>query len=309
MNQDYPFSELRQRLDQAQKILVLLPSKPLFDQVAAALSFSLALEEAGKNVSVVCPTPMTVEFNHLIGVNRIFEKAQGTDLIISFNYPVDQIEKVSYNDDNNRPNVIVQPKAGAPALQENQVNFAYAGAGADLVITIGIRDINQASLPNLNFNETFLVNIDIDPQNFGFGHLNIVDTEAPSWSEVVLGLIVGLNLSLGVDIAQNILSGLWRQTKGLTLPTVGANTYEAVAIALRSGAQKPLEETAVFKKEPVFSPKPKFEEREEKKPMPAFVKPQEEKKVTEEKPQPTSKPKPPADWFEPKIFKGTNFTS
>jgi hypothetical protein len=90
---------------------------------------------------------------------------------------------------------------------------------------------------------------------------------------------------------------------------VGANTYEAVAIALRSGAQKPLEEVPAFRKEPVFTPKPKFEGPEEKKAAPAFVKPQpqEEKKVTEEKPQPSSKP--PADWFEPKIFKGTNFTS
>ncbi len=307
MNQDYPFSELRQRLDQAQKILVLLPARPLFDQVAAALSFSLALEEAGKNVSVVCPTPMTVEFNHLIGVNRISEKAQGTDLIISLNYPVDQIEKVSYNDDNNRPNVIIQPKVGAPALRDNQVSFAYAGAGADLVITMGIKDINQVALPNLNFNETFLVNVDIDPQNFGFGHLNIVDAQAASFSEVVLGLIVGLNLNLGVDAAQNILSGLWRQTKGLTLPVVGANTYEAVAITLRSGAQKPLEEAPVFKNEPVFPTKPKFGGREEKKVTSPFVKPQEEKKVSGEKPQPVSKP--PADWFEPKIFKGTNFTS
>jgi hypothetical protein len=307
MNQNYPFSELRQRLDQAQKILVLLPAKPLFDQVAAALSFSLALEEAGKNVSVVCSTPMTVEFNHLIGVNRISEKVQGTDLIISLNYPVGQVEKVSYNDDNSRPNIVIQPKAGAPALRENQVGFAYAGAGADLVMTMGIRDINQVTLPNLNFNETFLVNVDIDPQNFGFGHLNIVDLDAASWSEVVLGLILGLNLSLGVDIAQNILSGIWWQTKGLTLPAVGANTYEAVAITLRGGAQKPLEEAPVFKKEAIFSPKPKFEGREEKKATPTFVKPQEEKKTTEEKPQPASKP--PADWFEPKIFKGTNFTS
>jgi hypothetical protein len=310
MNQDYPFSELRQKLEQAQKILILLPAKPLFDQVAAALSFSLALEESGRNVTVVCPNPMTVEFNHLVGVNRITEKAQGTDLIISLNYPVDQVEKVSYNDDGNRPNIVVQPKAGAPALRENQVNFAYAGAGADLVITMGIKDVNQISLPGLKFDESFLVNIDIDQQNFGFGHLNIVDLEAAALSEVVLGLIVGLGLSLGVDTAQNILTGIWRQTKGLSAPQVGANTYEAVAIALRSGARKPLEEAPAFRKEPVFAPKPRFEGPEEKKPAPAFVKPQapaEEKKIAEEKPQPAAKP--PADWFEPKIFKGTNFSA
>jgi hypothetical protein len=309
MNQNYPFSELRQRLEQAQKILILLPAKPLFDQVAGALAFSLVLEETGKNVTVVCPNPMTVEFNHLVGVNRVTEKAQGTNLIISLNYPVDQVEKVSYNDDGNRPNIVIQPKAGAPVLKENQVNFTYAGAGADLVITMGIKDVNQISLPGLNFSESFLVNIDVDQQNFGFGHLNIVDLEAAALSEVVLGLIIGLGLNLGVDTAQNILAGIWRQTKGLSVPQVGANTYEAVAIALRSGAQKPLEEVPAFRKEPVFTPKPKFEGPEEKKAAPAFVKPQpqEEKKVTEEKPQPSSKP--PADWIEPKIFKGTNFTS
>ncbi|HUW24498.1 MAG TPA: hypothetical protein VMW04_02610 [Patescibacteria group bacterium] len=307
MNQDYPFPELRQRLDQAQKILILLPAKPSFDQVAAGLSLSLALEEMAKNVSVVCSTAMTVEFNHLVGVNRIAGEAQGTDLIISLNYPADQVEKVSYNDDNNRPNVIIQPKVGAPALKGNQVGFAYAGAGADLIMTLGIKDLNQLQSLGFNLNDSFLVNIDADPQNVGFGHLNIVDLEAAALSEVALGLVVGLGLKVSVDIAQNVLSGIWRRTRGLTAPQTGANTYEAVAIALRSGAQKPLEETAPFKREAIFTPKAKSEGREGAPATPTFVKPQEEKKASEEKPQPPSKP--PADWFEPKIFKGTNFTS
>lgn len=306
MNQDYPFAELRQRLDSAQKISILLPANPLFDQVAGALAFSLALQEAGKNVAVVCPTPMTVEFNRLVGISRIAEKMQGTDLIISLNYPADQVEKVSYNDDNSRPNVVVQPKVGAPPLKESQVNFSYIGAAVDLIITIGIKDLNQIQSPGSSFDNTFLVNLDIDPQNLSFGHLNIVDTEAAACSELVLGLILGLNLGLGIDTAQNILSGIWRQTKGLAHPQTGANTYEAVAIVLRSGAQKPFEEVAAFKKETVFAPRPKFEGREERKAPVMPVKPQEERKVSEEKPALSNKP--PADWFEPKIFKGKSIS-
>ena len=121
MNKNYPLAELKQRLESASKILIVLPQNPLFDQVAASLSLSLALAEDQKNAPVVCASPMTVEFNHLVGVNKIENQIRGTDLIISLNYPVEQIEKVSYNDDNNRPNVVIQPKAGAGPLSENLV--------------------------------------------------------------------------------------------------------------------------------------------------------------------------------------------
>jgi len=242
---------------------------------------------------------MTVEFNHLVGVDKVSDKLQGTDLIILFDYSADQVEKVSYNDDNGKPNLLIQTKTGAPLLSEKQAHFSYAGVGADLLITIGVKDINQ--LPQLGNNPVkSVINLDIDPGNLQFGQVNVVDPEASSLSEVVLGTISGLGLPLGVDIAQNILSGIWEKTAGLNRPRVNADTYESVAICLRQGAVKPV--AGEQKRPEVFTPRPKFEPQVERRPFPPKVKPEEPKE------QKRNQTPPPADWFEPKIFRGTSTT-
>lgn len=299
MNKTYSFSELQEKISASQKILIALPGRPVYDQVASALSLFLSFQSAGKTVFVTCPTAMTVEFNHLIGIDKISQKLRGTDLIVSFTYPSDQIEKVSYNDDNGKPNLVVQVKSGAPQLSENQARFSYAGVGTDLVITVGVRDFNQ--LPSDSEYPQNIINIDTDLGNLQFGQVNVVDPEASSLSEIVLGIISGLGLPLDVDISQNILSGIWTRTSGLNTQTVTADTYESVAICLRMGAQKPLA-AAEQKRPEVFTPRPRFEPKSEGKQFPP--RPQQ----TGEKPKelPKGQGKPPADWFEPKIFKGTS---
>lgn len=299
MNKTYSFSELQEKISAAQKILIALPGRPSFDQVASSLSLFLSLQAAGKTVFVTCPTPMTVEFNHLVGVDKISEKIQGTDLIVSFNYSADQVEKVSYNDDNGRPNLVIQIKSGAPLLSEKEAKFSYAGVGADLLITLGVKDIN--SLPQEDeYPIQNIINIDTEPANLQFGQVNIIDPEASSLSEIVLGTISGLGLPLDVDTAQNILSGIWVKTASLTSQRVGADTYESIAICLRLGAQKP-EVVAEQKRPEIFTPRQKFEPRGEGRSLP--IRPQVEEKPQE---QPKPQDKPPADWFEPKIFKGTS---
>jgi nanoRNase/pAp phosphatase (c-di-AMP/oligoRNAs hydrolase) len=309
MNRNYPFTELKQKIDSVQKILVLLPPRPNFDQVAAALSLMLSLEESGKTISVVCNSPMTVEFNHLVGVDRVGTKIQGSDLVISFNYSADQIEKVSYNDDNNRPNIVIQPKAGAPAVTESLANFSYAGANFDLVITVGVRNQGGLSMGGINLGENFIINIDNDPGNANHGQLNLVDLDSPSLSEIALTLINDLGFGFSVDIAQNLLDGIWQSTQGLTDPLLGADTYEAVAYCLRSGAQKPTGQSNKQSNNPVFTPKksslkgpelkgpdrPKMEKMENR-----------SKEEVKDQNEQDKNFQPPADWFEPKIFRGTN---
>lgn len=282
MNKNYPLSEIQGKVSASQKIVLALPSNPTFDQVASALGLSLSLSETGKQTEVVCPTPMTVEFNRLVGVDRVIGKTKGRDLVISLNYSPEQVEKVSYNDDSGRPNIVIQPKTSAPALNESLVSFSYAGSGEDLLFLVGIKDAGQLSLLGLSeIPAEKIISINTESGSSSFSQVNIVDGQASSVSEIVLGLISGLNLPLSQDTAQNLLSGLWQKTKKFTDSALGADAFEAVAICLRAGAQKPTE---------VQSAPRLPEEKPEEKPV--------------EKPAPASKP--PADWFEPKIFKGSS---
>jgi len=288
MSKNYPFAEIQTRIAGSQKMLIILPPNPTFDQSAAALGLYLSLSGSGKPLEVFCSTPMTVELNRLVGVDKVSDKIQGTDLVISLNYPPDQVEKVSYNDDAGRPNIVIQPKIGASPLNEKLVGFSYAGSGADVVFCLGIASLDKLSAGNQVIGANGqVVNIDTQATNTGFGAVNVLDREASCLSEIILGLVSGLNLSLSPDAAQNLLSGLWQATGGLSTPVLGPDVYEAVAICLRAGAQKPAE---VLGGQPI---------NKEVKPEPVG----ESKEIKTKKEEPAA---PPADWFEPKIFKGSS---
>lgn len=301
MLKNYPFGQIREKLNSSQRVLVVLPANPSFDAVASALSLNLALAENTKSTSVFCPSPMTVEYNHLVGVDQVHQKLQGTDLIMTLNYPVDQIERVSYNDDNGTPNVVIQPKSGAPQLSENMANFHFAGIGADIIFTVGVSDLTAVGDP-ANFQNSTIVNINIENQGAGQGIVEVIDPTASSLSEITLGLISGLSLPVGLDTAQNLLDGLWRTTSGLTSVTVGADAFEAVSVCLRAGAQRPVSQpiavsshqnrdNLVKPKTQVFSPQPKISTDSDI--------------VSPANPD-VSKKTPPEDWLQPKIYRGTS---
>ena len=302
MLKNYPFSQIREKLSASQKVLIVLPANPGYDAVASALSLCLALTENNKAASVYSPMPMTVEFNHLVGVDQVNQKLQGTDMIMTLNYPVDQIERVSYNDDGGTPNVVIQPKNGAPQLSENMANFHFAGLGADLIFAVSISDLSAVGDP-ANFQNATIVNINFDNQGINQGVIEVNDPTASSLSEITLGLINGLNLPVGLDTAQNLLGGLWQVTNGLTGISVGADTYEAVSVCLRAGAQKPTSQ-------PTNNPIHQVNRDNLVKPKaPTFPPPQkittDSDIVTPANPN-TPKKNPPSDWLQPKIYRGTS---
>lgn len=301
MLKNYPFNQIRDKLSTSQKILIVLPANPNFDAVASALSLRLALIEGSKNTIIYCPQPMTVEFNHLVGVDQIGQKLQGSDMIITLNYPVDQIERVSYNDDNGQPNIVIQPKNGAPQLSENITNYHFAGVGADLVFTIGVSDLMAVGDP-ANFQNAAIVDINFESQGIGREAITVVDPTASSLSEIILGLISGLSLPVGPDTAQNLLDGLWRATNGLSGVTAGADTYEAVSICLRIGARKPVSQpldTVPTHLSQGNLVKPKTQN------IPSPL-PSTDSDIMPPVNRDISKKNPPTDWLQPKIYRGTS---
>ena len=70
-------------IDAAASIVILLPTKPTFDQTAAGLALYLTLRDQ-KETSIVCPMPITVGFNRLIGVNKVVNELGNKNLTIKF---------------------------------------------------------------------------------------------------------------------------------------------------------------------------------------------------------------------------------
>lgn len=292
-------SSLRESLAPAQTVLILLPQNPNRDKIAASLALFLSLKKAGKRVTIVCPTQMTVEFSDLIGVDQIGIKLSGRNLIISFDYIEDSIEKVSYNIENNKFNLVIQPKPGFPPLSLEKVDYSYSGEGADLIFTIGAQDLKDLGKfyqeSKSLFENQSIVNIDLSSANNQFGKINLIDPAASSCSEIVAHLISRLGLPVDEDIASNLFLGIERTTGGFTSGEVGAATFEAAAFCLRAGARR-------------MAPRRRPEKRPKKKvplkPMPTEVSAAKKPEEPAPKEPLGGKKKPSPDWLEPKIYKG-----
>jgi nanoRNase/pAp phosphatase (c-di-AMP/oligoRNAs hydrolase) len=289
-------SQVQSALATAQTIFIVLPQNPNFDQVAAALALYLSLGATKKSVSIGCSTEMTVGFSSLVGVDKIENKLQGgkDSLKITFDYIEEAIEKVSYNIEEGKFNLVVKPKPGHPPLDSDKVKFSYTGGKVNLIFTIGAGSLKSlGGLYQANqeaFKEAQIVNLDNNSRNQEYGQINLIDSSAASLSEEVVQLIRFLRLLTDKDIGTNLYQGIERATNHFSSAKVKADTFEAAAFCLRMGARREVR----------FSSKKIKKAKSPLKPMTAKV--SALKEPVQKKEEESEKPKP--DWFEPKIYKG-----
>jgi len=293
--------ELKEKLEEAKEIVILTGKSPSYDSLAAALGLVLVLEKNGKKVTVACQAEMTVQVSDIFGVNKVVNELSGKNLIISFDYVEGAVDKVSYNIEGNKFNLIIAPKGGVEPLSSEKVDFSTGGARADLVFVIGVCDLEGLGKIYSENRELFesstVVNIDCVDENKDFGRINLVNPGASSCSEVVAAMVRILKLELSKDGASNLLSGIDWKTDYLTSEAVGPEAFEAVAYLLRAGAKRRAvkrkkageeKKTVVKLKEPVEIKKDQPETDEGK-----VVGVEEEKAK-----------KPPDDWLTPKVYRG-----
>ena len=279
-------NSFKNQIDAAKSILILLPQKPYFDQVAAGLSLYLILKDK-KDVGIACPSDMLVEFNRLVGVNKIAKELGNKNMVIKFtDYQATDIERVSYDIENGEFRLTVIPKTGITPPVKEQINVGYAGVAADMVILVG--GVNNTHFPALSLPELAgvkLVHVGIksfssppDKQVISFAR------PASSISELIGLLIKELGYELNGDVATNLLMGLEEGSASFSGPQVTADTFQMAADLLRAGgSRKPKVETA---QEPFRMSVPEGIE-------------------TEKGP---SEPEAPKGWTGPKIYKGTSIS-
>lgn len=242
----YPFSELNLWLAKVEEIHILLPEKPSLDLVASGCSLSSSLKKGGKKTVLVCPEEVKVKFGQVYGVNEIRDKISERSFIISINYNLEDVEKVAWDDKEQKVNLIIQPKEEAPIIREDMVSFSSRGGKVSNIITLGFRSSQelQAGLSRLGQNSNLLEQIEVVNIGIGaeweresFGQVKIIDSQASSFSEIIAALIEGLSLPIDESEASNLLLGLRAATNSFSAANLGADAFEAAAFCLRAGGK------------------------------------------------------------------------
>lgn len=290
-------AKLKEQLDKAKDVLIVTHERPTADSIGSALTLYLALSAMGKKVTVACPDPITVELSSFVGANKVVSEVSKKNFIISLDYIEGSIEKVSYNIEGNKFNLVIEPREGFDPFTQDKVQYSYAGSAADVILAVdtihlgGLKKLYDADKEL--YASKPVINIDRHPNNVHFGQVNLVDPQAATTAEIVGTIIAGLGVELNEDMATNLYNAVAIGTNNFTNANTSAGAFELAAKTLRAGGKR-------FKKSVATNEElPKIEA--------VTAEPKQSQTPAPEAPKPAGKPaEAPADWLKPKIFKSSN---
>jgi nanoRNase/pAp phosphatase (c-di-AMP/oligoRNAs hydrolase) len=234
-------NEIQTLLTNAQEVLILTHETPSQDSLGASLALFLSLSASGKRGTVACPKPLTVEFGNLVGIDKINQNLSSKNFIISLDYVEGAIEKVSYNITNDKFNLVIEPRVGAPPFSPERVHYSQDNANPGLIFVLDSANLEQLGKFYQDekdlYSKVATVNIDYHPNNSHFGKINLIDPSASSTSEIITFLLQNLGLPLTEDIATNLLVGITVATNNFS-ESAGAGAFEAAAICLKAGGKR-----------------------------------------------------------------------
>lgn len=226
---NYQVQDIKTLLATAKTALVTVPQLSV-DVIGSALALALVLKKANISTKVFCPQKTDANYSKLSGLELLTSVYNQNDLIVSLDYPLDQIEKVTYNQDNGKLNLVVQTKEGSPKVEENQIIITNQATAADINFILG--DETQLGANANMITKGNWVNISPINANKVWAKANILDQDAP-FSEILSFLLPMLGYELTPDSAKNLLIALRVATQSFSI-NVSPETFEAGAACLRA---------------------------------------------------------------------------
>ncbi|OGJ39250.1 MAG: hypothetical protein A3A82_00410 [Candidatus Pacebacteria bacterium RIFCSPLOWO2_01_FULL_47_12] len=235
-------TQLTDLIAQAKSIFVIFPSTASPDNRAAAEALAASLLQAGKEVRLLSPRlPEPSRYPESSEV-AVTTELGNQNLVLSFAYQPEQVDNVNYHigEETGRFYLTIKPQKGQKPLDPASVEFSYTGAEADLIVTIGVKELAELGQLYMSYEEVYtkvpVVSITtFDPP---FATVSINAGSSPSLSQAVARLISDLGFSLSSDAATQLLYGIEMATQGMASRSVTAETFETVGQLLRQGARR-----------------------------------------------------------------------
>ena len=226
---NYNVSEIKTLVSNAKTALIAVPQISI-DSVGAALALAVNLKKLGKEVRVFCPQKTDQNYSKLSGLELLTDTYSSVDLVVSLNYPLDQIDQVSYNDDGGRLNLVVKTKTSAPKIENEQIIINNESAAADVCFMLGDETNLGVNAAMVNKGNWIYIS-PVDGQKT-WAKATLIDPDAP-FSEIFTFLLPMIGLDLDMDSGKNLLIGLRVATQSFSV-NVSPETFEAGAVCLRA---------------------------------------------------------------------------
>ena len=235
-------SSLHSLLTSAQTVCVFFPSGAPTDVVLSAVTLAQGISRMGKSVTLGSPTAPPHQLLQFVGVGEVSTEIGNKNLDVSFPYQKDQVDNVSYHIDEEemRFHLVIQPKKGNPPLQAAVVEFALTGAEADLIITVGVDQLQHLEQLYVGYQQLFENTpvVSIHTYETSYGMTKLSTAGAASFGEVIAYILQNVEVQLDAELATNLLVAIESATQTFRSMSVSSQTFEIAGKLLSLGARR-----------------------------------------------------------------------
>ncbi len=247
-----------QAIEQHQKLLIIPHANVDPDGLSSALACYQMFTAMGKEVTVICPDTKPESLSFLPGFEKLEEEIkENRDFVITINLDDGvEVDKLRYNVEDSKVNIIVMPKKGS--IRPQQIQLAEGGYVWDLLVIVDTADL--ALLGTLYrdhmdlFAEVPILNIDHHISNTQHGQIHLIDPTAASATEVLyswFNQIPSMKEKVTPDMATLLLTGLITDTRSFQNPNTTPRSLEVAAELLEKGARQQEIIQHVYKTKPL----------------------------------------------------------
>jgi phosphoesterase RecJ-like protein len=208
------------------------------DAVGSMLAMAAALQGTVESVQLAVEEFDASPYRFLPGAESIGNTVGHKSLVVSFDVGSSPIEKINYNAQGTKFNLILTPKAGQVDVE--QIEYSYTGVDFDAIIAVDTAKKELLGRWVEDFAEELkdipLINIDHHPDNERFGTFNFVQAEKPAAVMVVHQIIQALDIPVTQPIATYLLAGLLSDTGGFANSNADAASLRFAADMVEAGA-------------------------------------------------------------------------
>ncbi len=194
------YKVVKQRVDEARRIVVVQPENPDADSLGTAVALEEILAEQGKDITLFCAIDMPKYLHYLEGWSRVVKDWDGRyDLAI-----------------------VVDTAAEALLVKT--------------LATPGFRSFTESHPVLVLDHHNDEREDESDDSSLSFPHEFILDAEAAATSELVFAIAKENDWTVSRSAAENMLASILGDTLGLSTPSVTVKTMETVTELMKLGA-------------------------------------------------------------------------
>jgi len=223
------YKEAEKTIKKSQNIWIF-PSENLPDSIPASLALFYTLKKLSKNVNLFLENfPKKIEF--LVPSLDFIDYP--SEFIISIKNSDEDISQLYYEKNENDLKLFFKLKRGI--IKKKNISFDWTWKKPDLIVTIGIKKLNEIGKLPEKIQKVPILNIDTQNGNKMFGNINLIDQNS-TITEITTQVIKSIDENLFEEnISTCLLTGLILISDNFSKPENLPQVFERAAFLMKKG--------------------------------------------------------------------------